>query len=100
MKIHVKYTDNMDITEQILRLNYAGLPIEWINYQTAVRLYCSEQVTYECGDSSLIVRGGVSRITGRQSKIEKKRLFNWPISRRLIDFAFYEDFSFRKRVNF
>ena len=44
---------NMDITEQILRLNYAGLPIEWINYQTAVRLYCSDQVTYECGDSSL-----------------------------------------------
>ena len=47
----------MDITEQILRLNYAGLPIEWINYQTAVRLYCNDQVTYECGGSSLIVRG-------------------------------------------
>ena len=60
----------MDITEQILRLNYAGLPIEWINYQTAVRLYCSDQVTYECGASSLIVRGGVNRITGQQSKIE------------------------------
>ena len=45
----------MDITEQILRLNYAGLPIEWINYQTAVRLYCNNQVTYECGDSSLTI---------------------------------------------
>ena len=62
--------NNMDITEQILRLNYAGLPIEWINYQTAVRLYCSDQVTYECGESSLIVRGGVNRITGQQSKVE------------------------------
>ena len=60
----------MDITEQILRLNYAGLPIEWINYQTAVRLYCNDQVTYECGGSSLIVRGGVSKITGLQSKIQ------------------------------
>lgn len=60
----------MDITEQILRLNYAGLPIEWINYQTAVRLYCNDQVTYECGGSSLIVRGGVSKMTGLQSKIQ------------------------------
>ena len=60
----------MDITKQILRLNYAGLPIEWINYQTAVRLYCNDQVTYECGDSTLIIRGGVSRITGLQSKIQ------------------------------
>ena len=60
----------MDITKQILRLNYAGLPIEWINYQTAVRLYCNNQVTYECGDSSLTIRGGVSRINGLQSKIK------------------------------
>ena len=59
----------MDITKQILRLNYAGLPIEWISYQTAVKLYCNEQVTYECGNSTLLVRGGYSRLTGEQSKI-------------------------------
>ena len=60
----------MDITKQILRLNHAGLPIEWISYQTAVKLYCNEQVTYECGNSTLLVRGGYSRLTGKQSKIE------------------------------
>ncbi|GIR42240.1 MAG: hypothetical protein CM15mP53_01560 [Ectothiorhodospiraceae bacterium] len=80
---------NMDITEQILRLNYAGLPIEWINYQTAVRLYCSDQVTYECGDSSLIVRGGVSRITGQQSKIE----INSIIATKNYSKASYKDYT-------
>lgn len=60
----------MDINRQILRLNYAGLPIGWITYQTAVRLYCNDQVTYECGDSTLMVRGGINRVTGLRSKIE------------------------------
>jgi 5-methylcytosine-specific restriction endonuclease McrA len=60
----------MDISRQILRLNYAGLPIGWITYQTAVRLYYNDQVTYECGNSSLLVRGGINRVTGLRSKIE------------------------------
>ena len=89
MKIDVKCIDNMDITEQILRLNYAGLPIEWINYQTAVRLYCSDQVTYECGDSSLVVRGGVSRITGQQSKIK----INSIIATKNYSKASYKDYT-------
>ena len=59
----------MDITRQILRLNYAGLPIGWITYQTAVRLYCNDQVTYECGNSSLLIRGGSNRTSGLQSRI-------------------------------
>ena len=60
----------MDISGQILRLNYAGMPIGWITYQTAVRLYYNDQVTYECGNSSLIVRGGINRVTGLKSQIE------------------------------
>lgn len=60
---------DMDITKQILRLNYAGLPIGWVSYQTAVRLYCNDQVTYECGNSSLLIRGGSSKISGVQSTI-------------------------------
>ena len=79
----------MDIADQILRLNYAGLPIEWINYQTAVRLYCSDQVTYECGDSSLIVRGGLSRITGQQSKIK----INSIIATKNYSKATYKDYT-------
>jgi len=59
----------MDITKQILRLNYAGLPIGWVSYQTAVRLYCNNQVTYECGNSSLLIRGGANKISGNQSTI-------------------------------
>ena len=55
--------------QQILRLNSAGRPTGWINYQDAVRLYCNDQVSYECGTSSLLIRGGFNRITSQQSKI-------------------------------
>ena len=60
----------MDITKQILRLNHAGLPIEWISYQTAVKLYCNEQVTYECGNSTLLVRGAI--VGSQESKVKLK----------------------------
>ena len=60
----------MDINKQILRLNYSGLPIGWVNFQTAVRLYCNDQVTYECGSSSLLIKGGKNKISGLQSKLE------------------------------
>jgi len=34
-----------------------------------VRLYCNDQVTYECGNSSLLIRGGSNRTSGLQSRI-------------------------------
>ena len=34
-----------------------------------MRLYCNDQVTYECGNSSLLIRGGSNRTSGLQSKI-------------------------------
>ena len=59
----------MIIQQQILRLNSAGRPTGWINYQDAVRLYCSDQVSYECGTSSLRIRGGYNRLLNKQSSI-------------------------------
>ena len=55
--------------QQILRLNSAGRPTGWVNYQDAVRLYCNDQVSYECGTSSLMIRGGFNSILNKQSVI-------------------------------
>ncbi len=53
--------------QQILRLNSAGQPTGWVNYQTAARLYYGNQVAYECGSSTMKLRGGYNRILGQKS---------------------------------
>ena len=74
----------MDINKQILRLNYSGLPMGWVNFQTAVRLYCNDQVTYECGSSSLLIKGGKNKISGLQSKLEINSIIATKNSSKLI----------------
>jgi len=58
------------MSAKILRLNLAGQPIEWINWQSAVCLYARDLVAWSLGDVVQKVRGGHSRITGRQSVID------------------------------
>ena len=60
----------MLISQQILRLNSAGYPISWISHETAARLYYTNQISYECGSSSVVLRGGYNRISLRRSKLK------------------------------
>ncbi|MCK9504782.1 MAG: HNH endonuclease [Porticoccaceae bacterium] len=55
---------------KILRLNLAGQPIEWLDWQAAVCLYARELVAWSLGDVIHKVRGGHSRVTGKRSQIE------------------------------
>ncbi|MEZ5602602.1 MAG: HNH endonuclease, partial [Candidatus Competibacteraceae bacterium] len=34
------------LEQQVLHTDVTGMPLEWINYQQAVRLYHAEQVAY------------------------------------------------------
>ena len=45
------------------------MPLEWIDYREAVRLYHNEQVAYACGTRLYTVFGGYSSITGVRSSI-------------------------------
>ena len=58
------------LSQQVLRTDVAGMPLEWINYQDAVRLYHLQQVAYACGILLYEVHGGTNAITGKQSIIE------------------------------
>lgn len=58
-----------DLTQQVLRTDAAGMPIDWINYQEAIRCYYRGQVLYSCGTDLYSVRGGINSVTGRQSVI-------------------------------
>lgn len=57
------------LNQQVLRTNVAGMPIEWIGYQDAVRLYHLDQVAYALGTTLYRVRGGINARTGVRSSI-------------------------------
>ena len=64
------YGTATDIAQQVLRTDVAGMPLEWIDYREAVRLYHSEQVAYACGSRLYTVFGGHCALTGRRSTID------------------------------
>ena len=59
-----------ELNQQVLRTDAAGMPLEWINYQDAVRLYHLEQVAYSCGTLLYRIHGGHNAITGLRSVID------------------------------
>jgi len=61
---------DMDLNQQALRTDVAGMPLEWIGYQDAVRLIALDQVSYSLGRPLYTVHGGINAISGLQSTIE------------------------------
>jgi 5-methylcytosine-specific restriction endonuclease McrA len=58
------------LDQQILRTDVAGMPLEWVDYRDAVRLYHTDQVAYECGRPLMRLRGGICARSGQRSVIE------------------------------
>ncbi|MGH1538207.1 MAG: HNH endonuclease [Gammaproteobacteria bacterium] len=46
------------------------MPMEWINYQDAARLYHGEQVAYTCGERIYEIHGGINARSGLRSKLD------------------------------
>lgn len=59
-----------NLSHQVLRTDVSGMPLEWIGYQDAVRLYHLEQVAYACGSLLYRIRGGINARSGLRSVIE------------------------------
>jgi len=58
------------VAQEVLRTDVAGMPLEWIDYRDAVRLYHTEQVAYACGSMIYSVRGGINALTGMRSVVD------------------------------
>ncbi len=58
------------VTQEVLRTDVAGRPLEWIDYRDAVRLYHTGQVSYACGSLIYEIRGGTNALSGRRSVVE------------------------------
>ena len=55
---------------RVLRADVSGMPVEWIGYEEAVKLYCLNRVLYPMGQSLLTLRGGINASTGVRSTLE------------------------------
>jgi len=58
------------LNQQVLRTDISGMPLEWIDFQDAVRIYHLGQVAYTCGVPLYHIHGGYNAITGLRSVIE------------------------------
>lgn len=52
----------------VLMLDVAGLPVDWIHWQTAATLYARDKVVWEAGESSFVLTGG-TRSDGSRSTL-------------------------------
>ena len=59
-----------DLYHQILRVDPSGMPLDWVNYQEAVKLYFLDKVLYSCGKPLYRLRGGINSLSGRQSTLD------------------------------
>jgi 5-methylcytosine-specific restriction endonuclease McrA len=58
------------LNQPVLRTDVAGMPLEWIDYREAARLYTQEQVAYACGTPIFSLYGGTNALTGLRTVLE------------------------------
>lgn len=56
--------------QRILRADVSGMPLEWVTFEAAIRLYYNDQVAYSCGLHTYTARGGTNALSGETSSIE------------------------------
>jgi 5-methylcytosine-specific restriction endonuclease McrA len=54
----------------VLRTDISGMPLEWIDYKEAARLYHQQQVAYTCGTPIYRLYGGTCARTGSRTVLE------------------------------
>jgi 5-methylcytosine-specific restriction endonuclease McrA len=54
----------------VLQLDVSGRPQAWISAREAAVLYASDAIAWTLGSTCQVLRGGIQRATGRQSRIE------------------------------
>ena len=56
-------------SHDILALDIAGMPVRWIDFETAAGYYATGKVGWELGEQKTTLHGGVNRLTGLRSEI-------------------------------
>ena len=61
--------DLLNFPYRSLRIDSTGLPLEWIDFRVAAKLYSVGDVIYTLGDHLYTIRGGVNSKSGLRSEI-------------------------------
>jgi hypothetical protein len=67
--LEVRPVGRQNLSQQVLRTDASGMPLEWIDYREAVRLHCLGQVSYAFGSTLYTLHGGTNARSGRQTVI-------------------------------
>ena len=59
-----------DLSQQVLRTDAAGMPLDWVSYKEAVRCYHAGLVLYSVGEVMYRVHGGINSVSGLRSVID------------------------------
>ncbi len=54
----------------VLQLDVSGRPQAWITPKEAATLYASNEIAWTLGDPVIVLRGGIQRVSGLQSRID------------------------------
>lgn len=57
------------LSQEVLRTDVSGMPLEWIDYRDAVRLHFMGQVAYAFGQTLFSLHGGVNARTGSRTVV-------------------------------
>ncbi len=57
-------------SHEILALDIAGMPVRWIDLETAAGYYANDKVRWELGDHRTVLLGGINRGSGQRSRLE------------------------------
>ncbi len=60
----------MEARLDVLQLDVSGRPQAWLSAKEAAVLYANDGVAWTLGDPFLVLRGGIQRKTGLQSRLE------------------------------
>lgn len=58
------------LSQQVLRTDASGIPLEWIDFREAVRIYHLDQVVFALGRPLYRIHGGYNAISGRRSIVQ------------------------------
>lgn len=59
----------VELSQQILRTDASGMPLEWIDFRHAVKLHCLDMVAYTLGDQIMTVHGGINAVSRQASHL-------------------------------
>ena len=58
-----------DLSQQILRTDASGMPLEWIDYRHAVKLHFLGMIAYTLGSPIMTIQGGINARNRQRSRL-------------------------------